>query len=59
MLYENLDSILARTAKGPVELVEKQAKAPWIMDERYIRHMVVGMHARISVLKQIPEWIEL
>lgn len=57
ILYNILDAMLARTANGPLEFVVTLRDASWLLDERYIRHIVVDKNSRINIVKKTPEWL--
>lgn len=59
LLYDNIDSIMARTVEGALDFLTKLDKAPGIFDERYLGHLVVGMNARMLVLQEMPEWLPM
>lgn len=58
-MHENLDAILARTSGGPSHFSTSFATAPWLYDERYLVHIVVGINSRMTMLQQQPEWAQL
>lgn len=59
LLYENIDTILARTIAGPLQFSTNLAEAPWIFDVRFLGHVFVGMNGRMELLRQMPEWIPM
>lgn len=58
LLIDNLDVMLAKTLDGPLYFERKLATAPSWIDSRYLRHIVIGMNARLALLRQIPEWTQ-
>lgn len=54
LLHDNLDGILEWTIEWTMKLVIHLEKAPWIFEQRYLGHIVVGRNARMTVLQKIP-----
>lgn len=47
LLHENLDKVLARAIDGPLYFTARLEPAPWLLAERYLGHVVVGINSRM------------
>lgn len=56
LLYEDLDEILATETDSPSEFVNQLSTSPWILEERYLGHIVVGLNVRLTMPLQDPKW---
>lgn len=54
-----MEAILSKMVDGTLPLIRALAYAPCILDGRYLGHIVFGIIARLSMLKNMSEWGKL
>lgn len=55
ILHNKMDAILSKTVDGPLSFTLEFDYAPWILYERYLGHIVVGIIYRLPMFKRIQE----